>query len=181
MTCIVGVEQAGRVWMGGDSAGVHKSSLSLEVRNEPKVFKKGSMVIGFTTSYRMGQLLQHSLVLPMHPKGKPSDEYLCTDFVNAVRRCFNDGGFLTRKDGEESGGIFLLGYKKRLYIVYNDFQIGSVACGYNACGCGRDLALGSLHGTRAFIDDPKQRIVMALEAAAQFSVGVSPPFTIISS
>ncbi len=181
MTCIVGLEHGGKVWMGGDSAALHRQTQSLEIRNEPKVFRIGKMLIGFTSSFRMGQLLEHSLTIPTHPKGKDVTAYLCADFIDSVRKCFERGGFLSRKDGEESGGIFLLGYRKKLYVVYHDFQIGSVACGYNACGGGKDLALGSLHSTAGLVEDPKRRVVMALEAASQFSAGVLPPFTIVSA
>ena len=55
MTCIVGLIDGRRVWMGGDSAGV--SGLDITVRADAKVFRNGDFLIGFTSSFRMGQLL----------------------------------------------------------------------------------------------------------------------------
>ncbi len=180
MTCIVGVEDGGRVFIGGDSAGVQRGSFSLQIRTDPKVFQMGEMVFGFTSSFRMGQLLRFSLKLPR--QGKKDDyQYLCTDFINSVKKCLKRGGFATVEKGAESGGTFLMGYRGRLYSVYNDYQVGSVACGYNACGCGADYALGSMYATSGVMRDSRKRITMALQAVSQFSAGVAPPFTIIST
>ena len=52
MTCIVGLIDGRRVWMGGDSAGV--SGLDITVRADAKVFRNGDFLIGFTSSFRMG-------------------------------------------------------------------------------------------------------------------------------
>lgn len=41
MTCIVGVAEGGKVWIGGDSAGVDSGNYSLTVRADRKVFRNG--------------------------------------------------------------------------------------------------------------------------------------------
>lgn len=74
------------------------------------------------------------------------------------------------------GGTFLVGYNKNLYHIGADFQVGIPANGYDAVGCGSELALGSLHSTQLLKLKPEQRVKMALEAAAHFSGGVEPPF-----
>lgn len=51
MTCIVGLEHNGRVYIGADSAGV--SGWDLTVRADKKVFRNGSFLFGFTDSFRM--------------------------------------------------------------------------------------------------------------------------------
>ena len=56
MTCIAGLVHDGAVYLAGDSAGC--SGWDLTVRADPKVFVSGSYVMGFTTSFRMGQLLR---------------------------------------------------------------------------------------------------------------------------
>jgi hypothetical protein len=45
-------------------------------------------------------------------------------------------------------------------------------------GAGQELALGSLFSTST-VKTPRQRVRMALEAAAKFNMAVRPPFTII--
>lgn len=179
MTCIVAVEHNGVIYMGGDSAGV--GGLSLTVRDDKKVFKNGEMVFGFTSSFRMGQLLEFKLDLPYH-KPKISDyKYMVTEFIDAVRSCLKDGGYARNTSGEESGGTFLVGYRGTVYRIDGDFQVGMPTDPYSAVGCGDDLALGSLYSTRARETDPMQRVMEALEAAERFSAGVRRPFNIVST
>jgi ATP-dependent protease HslVU (ClpYQ) peptidase subunit len=64
MTCIVGMVENGKVYIGGDSAGV--SGFDYHIREDQKVFQNGDMIFGFTSSFRMGQLLQYSLKIPDH-------------------------------------------------------------------------------------------------------------------
>lgn len=173
MTCIVGIADGKSVWIGGDSAGV--TGLNLRVRADAKVFVNGPMVFGFTSSFRMGQLLHHSLVIPRQFEGH-DDQWLCSDFVNAVRACLKDGGFATTHDGAESGGEFLIGYRGHLYVVHSDYQISDPADQFAAVGCGDNYALGSLLNS---IGKPEQRIREALETAAHFSAGVSAPFVVL--
>src|SRR5574344_672715 len=124
MTCIVGMidRKSNKVIIGGDSAA--STNVSVVIRKDTKVFKKGVFVIGCTSSFRMIQLLKFKLILP-DMNNKDIYEYLCTDFIDAVRECFNEGGFLQKEPtGEETGGQFLIGYEDRLFIIDNDFQVG---------------------------------------------------------
>ncbi|XVV11230.1 hypothetical protein ACQP2X_41330 [Actinoplanes sp. CA-131856] len=59
MTCIVGITDGTTVTIGGDSAG--SDGWHVAVRSDSKVFQVGPYLMGFTTSYRMGQLLRYSL------------------------------------------------------------------------------------------------------------------------
>jgi ATP-dependent protease HslVU (ClpYQ) peptidase subunit len=174
MTCIVGIGHQGRVYIGGDSAGV--AGLSITVRADEKVFTVGPYAMGFTTSFRMGQLLRYRLEPPDPGKTKDLDGFMVTNFVDAVRECMSDGGWLTRNDGQEEGGTFLVGIRGTLYSIESDFQIGRPSDDYAAVGCGDDLALGALHATRG--QSPRERIKTALRAAAHHSAGVTAPFVI---
>ncbi|KKN17732.1 hypothetical protein LCGC14_0962700, partial [marine sediment metagenome] len=63
MTCIVGfIDDGGKAWMGGDSAGV--AGHHTHPRRDPKVFRVGPVLIGYTSSFRMGQLLRYHLKIP---------------------------------------------------------------------------------------------------------------------
>lgn len=81
------------------------------------------------------------------------------------------------KGGSREGGEFLVGYKGNLYCIYGDFQVGLNADRYAACGCGDDLALGSLFTTKDLNMTPKEKLTAALEAASHHSAGVSGPYT----
>jgi len=62
MTCIVGLVENGKVYIGGDSAGV--AGLDITTRKDEKVFQKENMIFGFTSSFRMGQILRYSFKNP---------------------------------------------------------------------------------------------------------------------
>ena len=172
MTCIVALAHEGVIYMGCDSAGIGGYSRSNRV--DPKIYRVSDMLIGFTTSFRMGQLLGYSLVLPKHHSDVPIENYMATSFINAVRECLKTGGWAEKEKDQERGGTFLVGYRKRIFEIFSDYQVGERAQPYNATGCGEDLALGSLFTSEHLA--PKDRIRIALEAAATFSAGVYAPF-----
>ena len=136
MTCIVGIAQGGTVWIGGDSAGVDTSRHALSVRADPKVFRIGDFVMGFTSSFRMGQLLAYALHPPLRRPEADVHAFMVTEFVDAVRDCLKAGGYAEKHDGAERGGAFLVGYAGRLFHIDSDYQVGENACGFDACGCG---------------------------------------------
>jgi ATP-dependent protease HslVU (ClpYQ) peptidase subunit len=176
VTCIVGIQHEGRVLIGGDSCGAGPGWAN-KVRAEPKVFRNGPYVMGFTTSFRMGQLLRYALKPPTPTRDL--DRFMVTTFVDAVRTCLKEGGW-ARKDYErEEGGQFLVGVTGRLYAIHSDYQVARTARGYDAVGCGQDYALGSLHATGT--GEPRRRIRQALQAAADMSGGVCAPFHVLEA
>lgn len=178
MTCIAGLVVDGKVYIGGDSAGV--ANWDLQIRADQKVFKNGPFVMGFTSSFRMGQLLRYKLQPPTRFKkdGTLKDiyEYMVTDFIDAVRQCLKDGGYASKENEVEQGGFFLVGYEGRLFMIQSDYQVAEALDGYMAVGCGDMIALGNLYATKG--QPPIDRIRSALEAAEHFSAGVRGPFVI---
>ena len=174
MTCIAGLIDKGKVYMGADSAGV--ANLSLHVRADEKVFVKDDFIMGFTTSFRMGQLLRYKLQVSPRPRGQDVFEYMVTSFIEAVRKCLKEGGFAEKKDEKEKAGTFLVGYRGRLFTVDSDYQVGENLLPYAATGCGEDIALGTLFANEDL--KPEKRILQALEAAEQFNAAVRRPFVI---
>lgn len=178
MTCIAGLVDNGKVYIGGDSAGVD-GRLHLTVRADRKVFRNGPFIMGFTSSFRMGQLLAHALE---PPRRHPDDDvyaFMVNDFINAVRRCLKDGGYAQREREQEVGGAFLVGYESRLFMVEGDYQVGENLDGIAACGCGDMIALGALAVSKD--ENPEKRIKDALAAAEKFSGGVRGPFHVESA
>lgn len=175
MTCVVGLVDNGRVWVGGDSVGV--AGYDAVPRSDPKVFRNGPLLIGFTTSFRMGQLLRFALkVPPHHPPEKGDFEWLCTDLIDAVRATLKAGGFAEKQHEVEWGGSFLLGYRGGLYEVGRDYQVGIPADGFAAVGCGDQVALGAMFATQG--QAPEDRVRTALLATQRFSTGVREPFLV---
>jgi ATP-dependent protease HslVU (ClpYQ) peptidase subunit len=180
VTCIVGVEEDGKVVIGGDSAGVD-GWLRRTVRADAKVFTNGPFIMGFTTSFRMGQLLRYNLKVAAKPEGVDDDEYMSTWFIDAVRACLKTGGYAKVEYQREEGGVFLVGYHGHLYAVEDDFQVGRSVETFAAVGCGATLALGALHALRSWGASlsAEEAVVRALESAQHFSAGVAAPFVVL--
>lgn len=183
MTCIVGLEQDGIVYIGGDSAGIDSWNLAICGRADEKVFitDSGEFIMGFSGSFRVGQLLRYALETPEQSQKKDDMAYMVTDFVDAVRNMQREKGVL-KKDNEleEHEGAFLVGYKGKLYVVESDFQVGKPIENFTSIGCGSQVALGSMFATRNSNISPQNRIELALMAAEQYSAGVRGPFLILS-
>lgn len=185
MTCIVGLEHAGKVWIGGDAAGTAPETFEVRERKGAKVFRvgrpgKAGYIIGYTTSFRMGDLLHFALKPPMPPTDPDRlDAFMATRFVDAVRACLKEGGF-AKADGPEEGGQFLVGVRGRLYAVEADYSIGRNSLGYDAVGSGSDVAMGAMFALSSSGKlDPGKALTCALDAAARLNASVRPPFTLL--
>jgi hypothetical protein len=148
MTCIVGIidNESKKIYMGGDSAGV--GDLSINIRKDSKVFIRNNFIFGFTTSFRMGQLLMCDSRFKLRKQNKKEDDYkyMVDVFIPAVQKLFKKGGFGTIDEGKEyEGGTFLVGYKNKLYTIYDNFQVSELYLNYCSVGCGSDIALGSMY------------------------------------
>lgn len=176
MTCIVGVVDDGKVYIGGDSAGV--AGYSIVTRVDSKVFKNGPYIMGFTSSFRMGDILKHDFKAPKPRVGMKLDKFMVKEFIPAIRKAFKEGGYSKNDNGKEQGGTFLVGIYGHLFHIGGDFQVGESLDGYDSVGCGEDLALGSLFSTAASDMTAEERVTHALQAAEKFSAGVSGPFNI---
>jgi ATP-dependent protease HslVU (ClpYQ) peptidase subunit len=177
VTCIVGVLDGDRIWIGGDSAAL--SGWFSVARKDEKVFKNGPFTMGFTTSFRMGQLLRYALVPPTRRAGESIEKFMVTTFIDAVRACLKAGGYAEKEKERETGGEFLVAYGGRLFAIDNDYQVEEVVHGFVAIGCAREVAMGALHATGG--RPGRERLLVALSAAAEFSAAVRPPFVTMES
>ncbi len=177
MTCIVGLVSKNATYIGGDSAAT--SGWYLTVRSDSKVFRNGPFLFGFTTSFRMGQLIQHALVPPPVPATSP-EKFMATTFVDSIRQCLKDGGFAKKENDQEEGGAFLVAVKDRLFTIHEDYQVAEAQSGYSAVGCGRELAVGALFASGTTNAQPRSRVLQALAAAEAHSAGVRGPFTVMN-
>ena len=174
MTCVVGLVKSGRVYLGVDSAAVQGWTRRASLVS--KVFRRGPFLIGYTTSFRMGQLLEHHLTVPLQTEKQTDMTFMVTQFIEAVRVLLKEKGFTKVESNTEKGGQFLVGYRKRLYTIESDFQVGHMVEEFDAIGSGSDFALGAVKALDRAA--PMIRVRRALEIAAHFNMGVCGPFTI---
>jgi hypothetical protein len=177
VTCVAGIAEEGRVWIGADSAASDNVGC-LALRAAPKVFRLGNMVIGCSGSFRASQLIRYKLSVPEHKRGA-LDKWMATTFVEGLRKALMDGGHTVKKDNEEMAELWMLvGVRGRLFQVEGDFQVGENVHGFDAVGSGAEAALGALFARRT--GGPRARIMSALKAASAFRVDVRPPFRLES-
>ena len=183
MTCIVGLVHNGITYLGADSLG--SNGFTKTVRKDKKLFKlkdTDNALVGFTSSYRMGQLLMYAGGL-IDKRDEPDidHEYLVTKFIPNVIKLFENGGYSRNNSGEKEGGDFLIAYKNKLYSIASDYQVGESIHNFDACGSGEYHALGSLYSTDGSDMTPQERIFKALESAEAFGCGVQRPFYIMNT
>lgn len=183
MTCIVGLIHKGKTYLGGDAAGSDSSSGDIGVRLEPKVFNRNEYLFGYTSSFRMGGILE--LIVPA-PGPKPADvslrQHLIQSWISTLRRVFKEEGYMAIDKSQEAGGTFLVGYHGELCVIYSDFQVGTPHNNYSSIGSGSMYALGSLFTTAHIRKiSPNRRVTLALKASAAHNAFVRPPFTILNS
>lgn len=195
MTCIVGIAWNNKVVLGADSAGMDAWYRTMP-RRDKKLFRSGSddpnetMLIGYTSSFRMGQILEHHVSSPRHYADVDVHTYLVREWIPAARRALKDQGFTEIDNNRESGGQFLIGYRRRLFAVYDDFQVAEPQEPFWAVGCGADYALGAIHalihaervggltGQHSLVHPAEYYIEAGLHAARQFSAPIRDPWII---
>lgn len=173
MTCIVALEVNGKVYMGSDTFGSNGHTGG--TNEAPKTFRNGSAMIGYTSSFRMGQILQYGLVVPEESLSWDIDKWVAMDLMPAIRAAFAAHGWDRLTEGRAKGGSFLFAIRGRCYEIQSDYSFLRSVNGEYAVGSGEDYALGSLHSTRGWTD-PEARVEAALAAAAAHVVSVDGPF-----
>ncbi len=180
MTCIVGVEQDGKVWMGSDSAA--SDGHVIYVVDSPKLITNGPITFGYTSSFRFADLLKFKLKFPAQKKAQDDRDYLVGVVVEKIRESLKEGGYARVDSHRDSGGTALMSYRGMLYKLQDDFSVLRCVDQYASCGSGTEFAMGSLfttHGDARF--PPSERVKMALQAAAKHCCTVQGPEHIIQT
>jgi 20S proteasome alpha/beta subunit len=181
MTCVIGYVAKDGIYMGCDSQGTDDYLNKFHILEE-KIFTKGEFIFGGAGCYRMIQLLKHSFTPPKKPSRMSVDKYICTLFIDALRKCLKEAGYSKIEDNTESAenGYFLVGYKNSLYTVYGNFQAERYKTPYCSIGCGGELANGAMDVLllETKIKKPEKILKRALLTASKFSAGVGKPFVV---
>jgi len=178
VTCIIGCVDKNYIYMAGDSCGSNGHYYS--IRKDDKIFRKGEMLFGYTTSFRMGNLLQWKFNIPKHPVEMSVMEYMNTVFVDEVIKCFSDNGYASVNKEVKSGGHFLIGYKGQMFAIEGDFQVGITQDNIAACGCGAIAALAAFNrGLFDKVHGIEYNLKKALFVASSMIEGVEPPFKVL--
>lgn len=169
MTCIVGLVRDGNVWIGGDRMG-SDGHTKIEI-SRPKVFHNGEFVLGYTQSFRLGQLLEFAWKPPRHDADLTDIEYLCGEFADSVQELINDHNI-----NIDGGPVFMFAYRGNLYTIEGNMCILRHS-DYHAIGSGYSEAHGALFSL-TYIDDnnpktavsPDDMVRIALNSASRHRV-----------
>lgn len=111
MTCIVGVETENSVIIAGDLGSSTRNTIDptrlkkVFLKKYPSENENNKMIIGYSSSFRMGQLLEYKLNIPEQEPFTLDLEYLSTVFIDEVRKVLKKGGFTKIENNEESGWL----------------------------------------------------------------------------
>lgn len=183
MTCVVAVRGPGGVsWMGADSqsSGCYmKHDLSPAMA---KIFAKGDLLIGVSGSVRFHNLLRFHFDPPAHhPADKDILDYMVLDVAEAIRHIAKDLGYTQIENAVETmESQALILYRGMIFVLWGDFHIGQYDSEYHAIGSGAEVATGALYAMEFSGENRvRDRVRIALEAAAKHSVGVGAPFVFL--
>ncbi len=181
MTGIVAVSDTEQVLIGGDSAAItpdYKEIYSLP--ETTKVFPADAFAVGFTSSFRIGQILRYGVDWPQPPADDGDlERFIVDELVGAVRRALKAGGCGRTREGMEIGGQFVIGVRSEIFVITEDFAVARVP--FAAIGDGRLVAYGALHALAEYDLPIERRVKAALEAAHAYTPSVRPPFGYVAT
>ena len=179
MTCIVGLVDKKRVFLGGDRAATD-GGLNRTLLKEPKIFAKGEVGFGVCGLPKVMDALKHGIELPVQTEGDDKG-FLITTLIPAIR----DGLVKLDAAGKDTSpfggsgevvfeGAMLVAYRGHLYNLQGNFQLVESAEAYASVGSGSRYALGSFEATKK-VRGAKKRVLAALQASTS-NAGCAPPF-----
>ena len=172
MTCIVGLVEEGKVYMGGDSR-LNRGWIVAETRAAGKLVRLGDIVIGVAGATRAQNLLMYQFALPARHSDDTDDAYVEGRVIAALRLLMDEHDY----DFTESE--LLIGYHGHLYRVGCDYGISEPAEGVAGIGAGGPYAVGALLAFRLAKWLPEHAILGALEIAGNSANGVGAPYYVV--
>lgn len=174
MTCIVAVETDRGVVMGADR--MTTWGASVEVRETPKIYEVGELLIGVSGAVRLGNLLA-TMTPPTWTLSWDIDRWVALDLIDAMREHLAAHAF-DRQEANQSrtDGNILVAVRGRCYIVASDWSWCRNDRGVYAVGSGSAHAEGAIHALSKVEGSPHTLVSAALHAAADLAVGVRGPF-----
>jgi 20S proteasome alpha/beta subunit len=141
MTCIVAFKTDKHVILAGDF--MASNGFNYDLVKSSKVYQKNDEIcIGYTSSFRLGQILEYYWTPPARLVNISEDQYIYIDLVESLRKVLKDYGY--GKD-ETFNGSFILTYKDRLFNVQSDCSILEYDIPIVSVGSGSDIARGILY------------------------------------
>ncbi|ELL7856523.1 hypothetical protein AAGG91_002900 [Salmonella enterica] len=171
MTCIIAYSNGESSFIAGDKLGSNGFTKSVMV--EPKIFEKKfikvlsdgvqreeqTIAMGGTTSFRMLQLLDHKLVLPVQEKDTTTIQYLVHQVIPEIRLLFKEEWGSRDNTQEVGGGQFIILHNHVIYEVQEDFSVLQPKTNITSVGSGTYHAIASMQAFLIAEKDSKVKLI----------------------
>lgn len=190
MTCIIAHTNGTSSFIAGDKLG--SNGFTKSVQAEPKVFEKEFikhnedgltrtkevMALGYTTSFRMGQLLNYNLNLPEQVAGETFAQYLVLKVIPIIRQMFKEEWGSRDASQDVGGGQFIILHNHTIYEVQEDFSVLQPKTQITAVGSGTYHAIAAMAAYLEVQDETKVHLHNRVESIFKI---VSDNVTSVSS
>ena len=171
MTCIIGLEENGKAYVGADSMQVR--GFNELMSSNKKIFRIDGFIFAHTGYCKGSQIVKYLLDIPT--PDEIDERFMFTKIAEPMRLKMKEIGYSEIKDNQESHEDgWIVAYKDQVYVINSDWETSRQSSGLSVGGCGGYYAKGVMLALKDV--EPKKRIKKALEIASKCSVGVGPPF-----
>lgn len=190
MTLVIGWEHKEKVYLAGDR--FVGDSHYYDISDRPKIWTVSTklngedlnVTVGGAGSYRVDHVLQNKLTnSEFSTKHESIDDWVTKDFVLEISDAFKEDDISISKHEEGPTLLgcseFLLVVKGRLYAFLSDLAIHKSGRSFQAVGAGSFAAMGAWQVVKKNKKSPEKKMMQVMEAAAEVSPQVKPPFDII--
>lgn len=179
MTCVVGFESKGGVWLASDS--FIGTDTTKDITVGPKWFKLGAMTIGWAGDVRTAQVIEHGTIVRPRKKDELPSRYLVSVVARKIRATLREAGEVYKHSGgtEVADIELLITLNGHLYQMWGDCTILRCSRGMGAIGVGGPYALGALSAMLPLpptAPSPEAFLTRAMTLTAGLSPSVHGPF-----
>lgn len=182
MTCVLALkyidEDTSKIVLATNKRGSNDSVK--RTYTKPKIFKNGDFYIGYTASFYMGRLLQHTWIPPEKKPNQLDDEYLFRDVIKSLHRMFENNDFDFGAKGEPDRGTFIMVYKGRIFEVFSNMSLLEVDT-FASVGSGSEImqeAIGMYLNDGSTLD-LEDMLTAAFKIVSERSCGVSDEYDML--
>ena len=195
MTTIVALQGDGWAVVGSDSRITDEGRIYTMSKGYGKIVKNEDYLFGAAGDLRAINILEHAFTAPDATgyTGKELDAFITTDFIPALRKCFEAEGYAEgsmsksdadTKDAASQGSMILVVVNGCVYEIGEDYAWVKDATGLYAMGTGGDYAIGALHAMmpakgKLTADVAKELAKESLTIAAKLDNNSGGPFNVL--
>ncbi len=173
MTCVVGLEHRGRVWLAADTSS--NADENSDDDHTPKVFKRDEWVIGYAGSWRLGALVRFKVTLPKRATKANVERIVSCDLIDEIVKVLDGNGF-SRELKDEGDAVnpwnLLVGIHGELWEIDQNLNATHSIRGYHAIGEGAPWAQGVVAALKSS-KQPESLLKQAIKIAGLHCTGVS--------